>query len=87
VTIAKSWALPMAIILIVPMCLLATIGGVYLRQMDNNSDVVYQMTEIQLALRQLEGKEQRASFIRSCVLEPYEESFRDVSAPAFIGAA
>jgi hypothetical protein len=46
VTIAKSWALPMAIILIVPMCLLATIGGVYLRQMDNNSDVVYQMTEI-----------------------------------------
>jgi hydrophobe/amphiphile efflux-1 (HAE1) family protein len=32
----ESWALPMAIILIVPMCLLAAISGVYLRQMDNN---------------------------------------------------
>ena len=32
----ESWALPGAIILIVPMCLLAAIGGVYLRQMDNN---------------------------------------------------
>ena len=32
----ESWALPMAIILIVPMCLLAAIAGVYLRQMDNN---------------------------------------------------
>jgi multidrug efflux pump len=32
----ESWALPLAIILIVPMCLLAAIAGVYLRQMDNN---------------------------------------------------
>ena len=32
----ESWALPISIILIVPMCLLAAITGVYLRQMDNN---------------------------------------------------
>ena len=32
----ESWALPAAIILIVPMCLLAAISGVYLRGMDNN---------------------------------------------------
>jgi multidrug efflux pump len=32
----ESWALPFAIILIVPMCLLAAIGGVYFRDMDNN---------------------------------------------------
>jgi multidrug efflux pump len=32
----ESWALPVSIILIVPMCLLAAITGVYLRQMDNN---------------------------------------------------
>ncbi len=32
----ESWALPLAIILIVPMCLLAAISGVYLRHMDNN---------------------------------------------------
>jgi multidrug efflux pump len=32
----ESWALPLAIILIVPMCLLAAITGVYLRRLDNN---------------------------------------------------
>jgi multidrug efflux pump len=32
----ESWALPASIILIVPMCLLAAITGVFLRQMDNN---------------------------------------------------
>jgi multidrug efflux pump subunit AcrB len=32
----ESWALPASIILIVPMCLLAAITGVYIRQMDNN---------------------------------------------------
>lgn len=32
----ESWTLPMAIILIVPMCLLSAIGGVFLRGQDNN---------------------------------------------------
>ncbi len=32
----ESWTLPMAIILIVPMCLLSAIGGVLLRGQDNN---------------------------------------------------
>jgi multidrug efflux pump len=32
----ESWALPAAIILIVPMCLLAAITGIILRHMDNN---------------------------------------------------
>jgi multidrug efflux pump len=32
----ESWTLPMAIILIVPMCMLAAIGGVLLNKMDNN---------------------------------------------------
>ena len=32
----ESWALPAAIILVVPMCLLAAISGVFLRSMDNN---------------------------------------------------
>jgi multidrug efflux pump len=32
----ESWALPVAIILIVPMCLFAAISGVYLRGMENN---------------------------------------------------
>jgi multidrug efflux pump len=32
----ESWSLPVAIILIVPMCLLSAIGGVWLRHMDNN---------------------------------------------------
>jgi len=32
----ESWVLPAAIILIVPMCLLAAISGVFLRNMDNN---------------------------------------------------
>ena len=32
----ESWVLPLAIILIVPMCLLSAIGGVWLRGMDNN---------------------------------------------------
>jgi multidrug efflux pump len=32
----ESWSLPMAIILIVPMCLLAAITGVWLARMDNN---------------------------------------------------
>src|SRR5260370_17448178 len=32
----ESWALPLAIILIVPMCLLSAIGGVWLRDLDNN---------------------------------------------------
>ena len=32
----ESWALPGAIIMIVPMCLLAAISGVFLRHMDNN---------------------------------------------------
>jgi len=32
----ESWALPVSIILIVPMCLFAAIAGVYIRQMDND---------------------------------------------------
>jgi multidrug efflux pump len=32
----ESWSLPVAIILIVPMCLFAAIGGVWLAGMDNN---------------------------------------------------
>jgi multidrug efflux pump len=32
----ESWVLPAAIILIVPMCLMAAIAGVFLRAMDNN---------------------------------------------------
>ncbi|GAB4571114.1 MAG: multidrug efflux RND transporter permease subunit [Rhodothalassiaceae bacterium] len=32
----ESWSLPLAIVLIVPMCLLSAIGGVILRGMDNN---------------------------------------------------
>jgi AcrB/AcrD/AcrF family len=32
----ESWALPVSIILIVPMCLLAAITGVFIRQMDND---------------------------------------------------
>ena len=32
----ESWSLPLAIVLIVPMCLLFAIGGVWLRHMDNN---------------------------------------------------
>ncbi len=32
----ESWSLPLSIILIVPMCLLSAIGGVWLRHMDNN---------------------------------------------------
>jgi multidrug efflux pump len=32
----ESWSLPLAIILIVPMCLLSAIGGIWLRHMDNN---------------------------------------------------
>ena len=32
----ESWSLPLAIILIVPMCLLAAIGGVWLTGLDNN---------------------------------------------------
>jgi multidrug efflux pump len=32
----ESWALPASIVLIVPMCLLAAITGVFSRQMDNN---------------------------------------------------
>ena len=32
----ESWSLPLAIILIVPMCLLSAIGGILLRGMDNN---------------------------------------------------
>jgi multidrug efflux pump len=32
----ESWALPLSIILIVPMCLLAAIAGVFIRQMDND---------------------------------------------------
>ncbi|MBP6600958.1 MAG: multidrug efflux RND transporter permease subunit [Verrucomicrobiales bacterium] len=32
----ESWNLPLAIIFIVPMCLLSAIGGVWLRDMDNN---------------------------------------------------
>ena len=32
----ESWVLPLAIILIVPMCLLSAIAGVWLRGMDNN---------------------------------------------------
>ena len=32
----ESWSLPMAIILIVPMCLLCAIAGIWLRGMDNN---------------------------------------------------
>ena len=32
----ESWSLPLAIVLIVPMCLLSAISGVWLRHMDNN---------------------------------------------------
>lgn len=32
----ESWSLPLAIILIVPMCLFSSIGGVWLRSMENN---------------------------------------------------
>jgi len=32
----ESWSLPLAIILIVPMCLLSAIVGIWLRRMDNN---------------------------------------------------
>jgi multidrug efflux pump len=32
----ESWSLPLAIILIVPMCLLSAIAGVWLRHLDNN---------------------------------------------------
>jgi multidrug efflux pump len=32
----ESWSLPLAIILIVPLCLFSAIGGVWLRGMDNN---------------------------------------------------
>ncbi len=32
----ESWSLPLAIILIVPMCLLSAIGGVWLRSQENN---------------------------------------------------
>jgi multidrug efflux pump len=32
----ESWSLPLAIILIVPMCLFAAISGVFLRSLDNN---------------------------------------------------
>ena len=32
----ESWSLPLAIILIVPMCLFSALGGVWLRGMDNN---------------------------------------------------
>jgi len=32
----ESWSLPLAIILIVPMCLLFSIGGIWLSGMDNN---------------------------------------------------
>jgi hypothetical protein len=32
----ESWALPVAIILIVPMCLLAAIAGIWVARMDNN---------------------------------------------------
>ncbi|RJF86621.1 multidrug efflux RND transporter permease subunit [Oleomonas cavernae] len=32
----ESWALPLAIILIVPMCLLSALGGIYFRGIDNN---------------------------------------------------
>ncbi|MEZ0277045.1 MAG: efflux RND transporter permease subunit, partial [Roseimicrobium sp.] len=32
----ESWLLPLAVILIVPMCLLSAIGGVWLRGQDNN---------------------------------------------------
>ncbi|WP_161602273.1 efflux RND transporter permease subunit [Tautonia marina] len=32
----ESWSLPMSIILIVPMCLLCAIAGIFLRGMDNN---------------------------------------------------
>lgn len=32
----ESWTLPMAVVLIVPMCLFAAIGGVFLMRMDNN---------------------------------------------------
>ena len=32
----ESWSLPMAIILIVPMCLLSALTGIYIRGLDNN---------------------------------------------------
>jgi multidrug efflux pump len=32
----ESWGLPLAIILIVPMCLLSALGGVWMKSMDNN---------------------------------------------------
>ena len=32
----ESWSLPLSIILVVPMCVLAALAGVWLRGMDNN---------------------------------------------------
>src|SRR4029079_12420866 len=32
----ESWSLPVAIILIVPMCMLAALAGVYMMKLDNN---------------------------------------------------
>jgi multidrug efflux pump len=32
----ESWSLPLAIILIVPLCLLSAIGGIWMRHLDNN---------------------------------------------------
>jgi NodT family efflux transporter outer membrane factor (OMF) lipoprotein len=75
----ESWVLPLAIILIVPMCLLSAITGVWLRGMDNNI-----LTQIGLVVlvalacknailivefakdRQQEGKDRIAAAIEAC---------------------
>ncbi|HXH09465.1 MAG TPA: efflux RND transporter permease subunit [Alphaproteobacteria bacterium] len=75
----ESWILPLAIILIVPMCLLSAITGVWLRGMDNNI-----LTQIGLVVlvalacknailivefakdREQEGKDRVAAAIEAC---------------------
>jgi multidrug efflux pump len=75
----ESWVLPLAIILIVPMCLLSAITGVWLRGMDNNI-----LTQIGLVVlvalacknailivefakdQQQEGKDRIAAAIEAC---------------------
>jgi multidrug efflux pump len=77
----ESWVLPLAIILIVPMCLLSAITGVWLRGMDNNI-----LTQIGFVVlvglacknailivefakdRQQEGKDRIAAAIEACRL-------------------
>jgi multidrug efflux pump len=75
----ESWVLPLAIILIVPMCLLSAIAGVWLRGMDNN--ILTQIGFVVLVAlacknailivefakdQQQEGKDRVAAVIEAC---------------------